>query len=359
MTLEPSEMTSAIEAVDLFCGVGALSYGLKQSGIQILCGYDVDTACQFAYEKNVGARFFSRDVETLTAEEVKAHFSGLNQSLLAGCAPCQPFSTYTRRYAEDHRWRLLEAFCRIATEVLPDYITMENVPSLAQYQSGKVFNAFCDQLSSAGYLVSWRIVKCEQFGIPQRRRRLVLIASRAKCVNPPTGNQGKLTTVRDAISHLPVLEAGSSNPDDLLHASAALSLLNLKRIRASKPGGTWEDWPASIRADCHKKSSGRTYRAVYGRMSWEDLSPTITTQAYGYGSGRFGHPEQDRAISLREAACLQSFPDTYQFVESSKDFSFSKVGRWIGNAVPVKLAEEIGLTIGGHVGLKREQTSGL
>jgi DNA (cytosine-5)-methyltransferase 1 len=343
-------MSRNIEVVDLFCGVGALSYGLKAAGLNVLSGYDLDADCRFAYQENLKAKFFARDVETLTPEEVKANYSCDSVRVLAGCAPCQPFSTYTQRKKKDRRWRLLQEFARIAVGVDPDFITMENVPALVRHRSGEVFSLFCSSLADAGYQISWQIVKCEEFGVPQRRRRLVLVASKGRAVELPAGKFDYPVTVKDAIGHLPRIAAGSTCRTDRLHSSAGLSEVNLGRIRASSPGGTWADWPMSMKASCHNKQSGSTYSAVYGRMKWEAPSPTITTQCYGYGSGRFGHPEQDRAISLREAACLQSFPDTYKFVPSGEKISFKRIGRWIGNAVPVKLARAIGQAIGNHVG---------
>ena len=331
--------------VDLFCGVGALSHGLKAAGFKILAGYDTDSNCRYAFEKNNDASFHARDVSKLTPREIGAHFSGQLPSVLAGCAPCQPFSTYKQRYSEDPQWELVKTFATLAVKVLPDFITMENVPALTRYKNGKVFAEFCRILGEAGYDVQWSIAKCEDFGVPQKRRRLVVVASRDYELPPllPT-NESKIT-VREAIGGLPHIVAGDGNETDPLHVSSSLTDINLKRIRASKPGGTWRDWPLSLRAKCHRRPSGKTYPGVYARMSWDEPSPTMTTQCYGYGNGRFGHPDQDRAISLREAAILQSFPPDYVFIPPDRKPSFTEVGRWIGNAVPVKLAEAIGTQI--------------
>lgn len=333
------------EVVDLFCGVGALSHGLKQAGFDILAGYDVDSRCKHAFETNNDAKFHARDVSKLTAKEVKAHFSGRVPSILAGCAPCQPFSTYKQRYEVDPQWSLVTKFAKLAVAVSPDFVTMENVPALLRYKNGRVFHDFCKRLTTAGYELHWTIAKCEEFGVPQRRRRLVVIASKAGGLRPLTPTHNAELSVRDAIGSLPALGAGKADPRDPLHAAPGLSERNLRRIRASKPGGTWRDWPKGLRAACHRKVTGKTYPGVYARMSWDEPSPTMTTQCYGFGNGRFGHPEQDRAISLREAAILQSFPDSYQFLPTGEKLSFKEVGRWIGNAVPVKLAEAIGNVI--------------
>jgi DNA (cytosine-5)-methyltransferase 1 len=333
------------EVVDLFCGIGALSHGLKQSGLKIVAGYDMDSRCKYAFETNNEAAFFARDVAKLTAKEIKSHFSGKVPSVLAGCAPCQPFSTYKQRYDEDPRWNLVARFAELAIEVKPDFVTMENVPALLRYKGGSVFKGFCNRLRKAGYQVNWKVAKCEEFGVPQKRRRLVVIAAKSGNLQPLVATHTEFSSVRDAIGNLPKLKAGEADSNDPLHTSATLSKLNLLRIKASKPGGTWRDWPEELVALCHRRSTGKTYSGVYARMSWDKPSPTMTTQCYGYGNGRFGHPEQNRAISLREAAILQSFPETYKFLPQNEKIALTEVGRWIGNAVPVKLAEAIGNVI--------------
>ncbi len=330
------------EVVDLFCGVGALSHGLKQAGFDIIAGYDTDRNCKYAYETNNDALFYSRDVSKLTPTEISRHFSRSVPSILAGCAPCQPFSSYKHRYNEDPQWSLVTKFAELAAEVRPDFVTMENVPALVKYKDGRVFLEFLSCLKDSGYKIQWSIAKCEQFGIPQKRRRLVVVASRYIEIPPLNPTHDSSISVREAIGWLPSIKAGRADTQDPLHVSSSLTGLNLMRIRASKPGGTWRDWPVRLRAKCHQRPSGSTYPGVYARMSWDKPSPTMTTQCYGYGNGRFGHPEQDRAISLREAAILQSFPLNYKFFPPGQKPAFKELGRWIGNAVPVKLAEAIG-----------------
>ena len=172
----------------------------------------------------------------------------------------------------------------------------------------------------------------------------MLVASLLGPVGVPHGSREPRTfkTVREAIGMLPVVEAGGNNPSDRLHAARSMSDTNHRRLKASKPGGTWLDWPLDLRAECHRRDTGITYGNVYGRMRWDEPSPTITTLAYSFGSGRFGHPEQDRPITLREAAVLQTFPRRYKFVQPRKRVYFARVGRMIGNAVPPKLARAIG-----------------
>lgn len=337
--------TGPPEVVDLFCGVGALSHGLKLAGCKIVAGYDVDSRCKYAFETNNDATFYARDVSKLSASEISQHFSGAGPSVLAGCAPCQPFSTYKLRYDEDPQWGLVRKFAELAVEVQPDFVTMENVPALLRYKGGYLFEEFKALLEVAGYQVSHSVAECERFGVPQRRRRLVVLASRSG--PPPELNPtgSGYTSVREAIGALPPLAAGATSESDPLHTASALSPKNLRRIKASRPGGTWRDWPVELRAECHRRRTGKSYPGVYARMEWDKPAPTITTQCFGYGNGRFGHPEQDRAISLREAAILQSFPPDYSFLAPGKPATMKEVGRWIGNAVPVKLAESVGCAI--------------
>jgi DNA (cytosine-5)-methyltransferase 1 len=336
---------NSIEVVDLFCGVGALSHGLRRSGLKVLAGFDIDESCRFAFEANNDAKFIHSDVSQVAAEEIKALFSVGSLKVLAGCAPCQPFSSYKYRYSEDPQWMLVEKFAKLAIEVAPDFVTMENVPALVTHRNGDVFKNFCTKLENNGYNVTWEVAKCEDFGVPQRRRRLVVLASKESCLRLKKSASAKASTVREAISNLPPIEAGEVHQADQLHTASGVSPRNLMRLRASRPGGTWRDWPEELRADCHKRPSGKTYPGVYARMSWDEPAPTMTTQCFGFGNGRFGHPEQDRAISLREAAILQSFPPEYKFLPQGEVPSFKKVGRWIGNAVPVRLAEAVGRAI--------------
>lgn len=333
------------EVVDLFCGVGALSHGLKNAGLRIAAGYDIDGRCKYAFEKNNGGKFYTKSVAKVSAAEIGSHFTEGNPKVLAGCAPCQPFSTYKQRYEEDPQWSLVSKFADLAAEVQADYVTMENVPSLLKYKDGKVFSDFQATLIGAGYKVQHTIAHCENFGVPQRRRRLVVIASRKRRLPPLSPGPVQKICVRDAIGNLPAVTAGERDEADPLHVASALSSLNLRRIRASRPGGTWREWPRELRADCHLRATGRTYPGVYARMEWDSPAPTMTTQCFGYGNGRFGHPEQDRAITLREAALLQSFPPNYEFLPPEEPILMKEVGRWIGNAVPVRLAEAIGALI--------------
>ena len=331
------------EVVDLFCGVGGVSHGFKRAGFRILAGYDVDEGCRFAFENNNDSRFVAKDLSKVTPDEVRSRFSAGVPSVLVGCAPCQPFSNYKKGKTDD-RWNLLKTFAKLAIEVEPDFISMENVSGLLEYQNGRLFEEFIKTIKTK-YRCYYEVIDCTEYGIPQKRKRLVVIAAKTKKVRLSRPKISALLTVRTAIEHLEPLEAGEASENDPLHRCSKLSNLNLKRIRASKPGGTWRDWPSNLVTKCHTVPSGKGYASVYGRMAWDTAAPTITTQCYGYGNGRFGHPDQDRGMSLREAAMLQTFPQTYQFFEEGKFPGFKAVGRWIGNAVPVALAEHIANSI--------------
>jgi DNA (cytosine-5)-methyltransferase 1 len=338
-----------IRGVDLFCGVGGLTHGLHGAGINIVSGVDIDEECRFPYEINNAGDFYAEDIENLSSAQVNEWLGNDETvSLLAGCAPCQPFSSYSRKTRKKD-WRLLDSFTRIVRECEPKLVTMENVPGLAKTA---VYSRFINTLKELEYhVVEIKRLNCLQYGIPQRRSRLVVLASKLGPIERPRPTHHKKTfrTVKHSIGHLPRISAGGRSPADPVHAAAGLSKLNLKRIKASKPGGTWRDWPKDLVADCHSRESGKTFPGVYGRMSWNGPSPTITTQAHGFGNGRFGHPSQARAISLREAAMLQTFPEDYEFIDSEEKINFTKLGRLIGNAVPVRLGEVIGKQLIKHV----------
>lgn len=337
-----------ISAVDLFCGVGGLTYGLRRAGIDVVAGLDVDASCRYPYESNNRTSFIEADVRNVSATGIAELFQSGKPRLLAGCAPCQPFSTYARparARAGVRDWSLVAKFAEIVREVKPELVTMENVPQLADHA---VFDEFLESLD--GYSIWWSIVQCAEMGVPQSRKRLVLMASNLGPDAPKLAEQVvPRQTVRETIEGLPRLEHGGRSASDPLHVASRLSELNLRRIKVSRPGGSWRDWPVDLRATCHKRTSGATFPSVYGRMEWDSVSPTITTQCFGFGNGRFGHPEQDRAISLREAALLQTFPPNYKFVTPGERVRFNRLGRLIGNAVPPKLGEAIGHALRSHV----------
>lgn len=346
-------------AVDLFCGVGGLTHGLLKESVPVYAGVDIDPKCRYPYEKNNRCVFVEEDVATLSGFEVASFFPADHIKILVGCAPCQPFSTYMRGKKERqlHKWGLLSAFARIIRESDPEIVSMENVPQL---EKELVFKRFVATLKKLGYCVTYSHVHCWMYGVPQMRTRLVLFASKYGPISlvAPTHHAGRWRTVRHAVASLEPITAGGISVRDSLHRSSALSAKNMRRIRASRPGGTWRDWSDDLVADCHKAESGQTYPGVYGRMVWDRPAPTVTTQCHGFGNGRFGHPEQDRAISLREAALLQTFPRRYRFTGPSESITFHHLGKLIGNAVPVRLGRIIGRSIMNHLNAQSAIPSG-
>lgn len=322
---------------------------MQRSGIDVRAGVDLDPGARFAYEHNNDARFIESDIGTLDPSDIARYYTKSSISCLVGCAPCQPFSTYRQgtHVKRDGRWGLLGAFGRLVEELEPQLVSMENVPSLLRHS---VFGRFVRTLTANGYNVWHDIVQSADYGVPQKRQRLILLASKRGPIELIKPTHRKHKTVRHAIAKLAPIAAGESHSRDTVHKSSKLSELNMRRMKASKPGGTWRDWPDELVADCHKRGQGTKYPAVYGRMEWDTPAPTITTECFGYGSGRFGHPEQNRGISLREAALLQSFPKSYKFVAPGEPVPMKLGGRLIGNAVPVRLGWAIGKSLIKHTG---------
>jgi DNA (cytosine-5)-methyltransferase 1 len=339
--------------VDLFCGVGGLTHGLRNAGLNVVAGVDVNATCKYAYEtNNAGAIFIESDVAEIPSEIIGEYYGDNDIKVLVGCAPCQPFSKYTKRYRKegqtDNKWTLLNAFADKIKDIEPHIVSMENVPELENEQ---IFQDFIRILESLNYHVYYEIAHCPNYGVPQSRKRLVLLASKLGEIEliPPEYTEENYITVRKAIGNMPRLKSGEKNLDDPLHFCTRLSKRNIERIKQSRQGGTWRDWDEDLQLKCHKKKSGKTYGSVYGRMSWDKPSPTITTQFYGYGNGRFGHPTQDRAISFREGAILQSFPPNYIFIDEDMVLNSREIGIHIGNAVPVELGRAIGVSIINHI----------
>lgn len=344
--------TKNISAIDLFCGIGGLSYGLKKAGIKVKVGIDQDTTCEYAYTKNNKADFIGNDISNLSGNNlIEKYWNQDEIKILVGCAPCQPFSTHSNKVKgkeNNGKWNLLNQFIRLVDETNPDIVSMENVPNLSNKD---IFRDFVSSLEAKGYSVSFGNVYCPDYGIPQKRRRLVLLASKFGEINliNKTSKPEKYRTTKGAIGHLEKLENGEKSEIDPLHFTTELTEINVKRIKASRPNGSWMDWSEDLRLACHKKASGSTYKSVYGRMSWDEPSPTITTQFYNFGTGRFGHPEQNRALTIREAALLQTFPKNYKFYKNVEDIALTKIGVHIGNAVPVDLGYVIGKSILKHL----------
>ena len=335
-----------MKAIDLFCGAGGLTRGLRRAGWDVVAGIDVDETVRETYAKNnPGAEFLAADLRSVSAENVRnlAGAVPASELLLAGCAPCQSFSKQRRRSPGARRSdaTLLREFGRLAAALQPAVVLMENVPGIASVPGFSSLRRFLTTLRECGYECDYGVLNARDFGVPQHRRRYVLLAARGPRAALPrpaaTGEQGGgIHTVRAAIGHYPPIRAGETHPAIPNHHAAKLSPRNVERIRATpKDGGSRRDWPDRLELDCHDRFPGFT--DVYGRMWWDREAPTLTSRCNSLSNGRFGHPEQDRAISLREAAALQTFPDDYEFFGGN-----TRTARWIGNAVPVSLAEALG-----------------
>jgi DNA (cytosine-5)-methyltransferase 1 len=349
MNNKPSVNFSKV--IDLFCGIGGLTNGFIQEGFEVAAGYDIDETCRYAYENNNNSQFINKDVALIEAQEINTLFNEAKVKILVGCAPCQPFSSYNFKNEKTDKWFLLNQFARLIDETNPDIVSMENVSQLLNFKKAAIFTNFVNSLVAKGYHVSYKVVSCQYYGLPQNRKRLVLLASKKAVIElvPPTHSKDNFVTVKDTIYDLPPLAHGQQSKADNLHKCAKLNDLNLKRIRQSIPGGSWKDWDKELQLKCHTKESGQGYVSVYGRMNWDSPAPTITTQCYGLGNGRFGHPEQDRAISLREAALLQSFPKNYSFTAPNALVHTRVLGTHIGNAVPPLLGKIIAQSIKTHI----------
>lgn len=344
-----------MRAIDFFCGAGGLTRGLLDAGLEVLAGFDADAQCKETYERNNGGvRFVEQDIRGLAAERVLRLLGSRRTAdvLMAGCAPCQPFSKHKngnsgfprkgRGYSREAT--LLGAFARLVEAIRPGQVLVENVPGLRNVQGYSTYRRFIKMLGSSGYSVAEGILDAKLFGVPQTRRRYVLIGIRrvrSKLPKPSFGTALQpYETVRHAISHYPPIRAGESHPLVPNHAAADLWDINLKRLACTPhDGGDRRAWPEELVLHCHR-GDPKGHSDVYGRMAWDKPAPTLTARCNSISNGRYGHPSQDRAISLREAASLQSFNDSYVFFGSNEH-----IAGQIGNAVPVRFAEALGRQI--------------
>lgn len=332
-----------MNAVDFFCGGGGMTRGLLNAGIDVQFGLDFNPACRETYEYNNNIPYKCCDITEVNHEDLIEEYPILadnDELLLVGCAPCQPFSNQRRSSTEHVAINLLDEFGRIVRGINPAHILVENVPGI-QNKGHAVFERFLETLNELNFNVIYDIVNAKNYGVPQSRRRLILIASRLFQPEIPSSTHGDglepYMTVRDAIENFPHIEAGETDDNIPNHRAASLSQRNLERIRTTPhDGGGRLDWGNDLVLNCH--NNGHTgHTDVYGRMRWDSVAPTLTSKCFSLSNGRFGHPQQDRAISLREAAAIQSFGNTYEFFGN-----VSEIGKQIGNAVPVLLAQRIG-----------------
>ena len=333
-----------MRAIDLFCGAGGLTLGLRRAGWDVVAGIDVDDAVGATYESNNSeAAFMPADLRSVTVEEIRilAGTTPSRELLLAGCAPCQPFSKQHRPGGPRNRAdaTLLGQFARLVRELEPRIVLMENVPGITAVPGFSSLRRFLKTLHDCGYECDHQVLNVRDFGVPQHRRRYVLLAARGSSVALPSPAKDAASdeaTVRKTIERFPALDAGEDNHSIPNHYAARLSTRNLQRIRATPVnGGSRRDWPEELKLACHRKTLG--FSDVYGRMWWDRVAPTLTSRCNSLSNGRFGHPEQNRAISLREAAALHTFPDDYEFFGAK-----NRIAGWIGNAVPVSFGEALG-----------------
>lgn len=343
-----------LTAVDLFAGGGGLSEGLKQAGFSIVGAVENDLNVVDTYRVNhPQAHLFDYDIRHLSAKELlnKCGLKKGELDLLTGCPPCQGFSTLTKQYnANDARNSLINEVTRLVEELYPKTIMIENVPGLKT--RGQVFlNDFLTTLDKLGYNYCYDVLQVADYGVPQTRKRFVLLASRIGKIRIPEITHERLgmkkpkwLTVKEAFKGLtsPMLLSESraiGGPKSLNWVvSRDLAEINISRLKHIPTGGNRFFIPDNLRPNCHKGNNSG-FSNVYGRMAWDAPSPTITGGCTTLSKGRFGHPEELRTISVREAARLQSFPDSYVFDSEFIDH----VCQMIGNALPVKFAEKMSI----------------
>jgi DNA (cytosine-5)-methyltransferase 1 len=341
-----------MNVVDFFSGCGGASCGFRRAGLNIIVGIDSNKNASETFALNFPeATIFNTDIRSLSPLDLEPKISNNPNSLLfSACTPCQPFSKQNRHKKQfDERIDLLGHFSRFIEHFLPDYIFIENVPGLRKYLFfGAPLENFTNKLSQLGYPEpSIKNIYAIHYGVPQWRPRLIIIASRHSKLHFPQPTHGlkngspNFSTVREWIGDLPPLKAGERSKDDEDHESARLSSLNIERIRNTPEGGNRDGWPLRLRLKCHLRMLSETgkegHSDVYGRLCFDKPASGLTTRCLSYSNGRFGHPTQDRAISLREAACLQTFPRDFRFTGALH----SKACQ-VGNAVPPLLAETFG-----------------
>ena len=334
-------MKKNIIGIELFCGCGGLTKGLSDAGINVVKGIDIDETAKMTYEENnPKAIFVEEDIRKISAKEL---MKGVNRRgkhlLLAGCAPCQPFSKHIKNSQHDKRRSLIQCFVNMIEKITPEYILVENVPGF-QRKSNRYHTNLIRILKKHRYHFDEKIVNAANYGVPQTRSRYVLLASRHHEIKIPSGVYGngkrEFKTVKDVIRQFPRIKHGTSSKKIPNHSSHKLAEINIERIKLTpKNGGSRKDIPEHMKLKCHKKHGGHS--DVYGRMSWDKPAPTLTCKCTSLSNGRFGHPTQNRAISVREAAALQTFPNNYIFYSCETTNAIH-----IGNAVPVLMAKKLG-----------------
>jgi DNA (cytosine-5)-methyltransferase 1 len=341
-----------LKAIDFFCGGGGMSYGMQKAGIKVLAGIDYEKSCQETYESNInGAAFLLEDVFELSAEVLQKRLSlqkNDDDLILIGCSPCQFWSIINTDKSKSTKSKnLLMEFHRFVEYFKPGYVVVENVPGVLRKKNESGLDAFINWLNNENYKVHFDIHNVNDYGVPQSRKRFTLIANRVTDITiEPLQTVGAKPVVGDflgVINGFPEVNAGHKDPSDFMHTVAGLKEINIKRLEKTEINGgsriSYMKDPA-LAPMCHFNDA-TNFKDTYGRMSWNKPASTITTKFFSISNGRFAHPVENRAISLREGAVLQSFPRTYKFHGSS----IGSIARLIGNAVPPKYAESIGKAI--------------
>ncbi len=330
----------------MFCGCGGMTRGLLDAGITVLRGVDIDTRVKDLYEQNNSpAKFVQKNVRSSTLPSIlgKIPRSKFDFLVLAGCAPCQPYSSLVKRRPRRNKGSLVAAFGRLVEKLEPDAVILENVPGLEGTKGGLIWTRFVNKLNRLGYLAKYETIDSKDYGVPQARKRLVLLAGKGFKIDlppmkygPKSHGQRKYKTVRTAIARYRAIRTGTKSRV-LNHISQRLDPVNLERIKLiPKNGGSLSDIPKKYWVRC-RRNHPKSHAETYGRMWWDKPAPTLTSKCTSLSNGRFGHPSQNRPISIREAAALQTFPPRYKFPNMP-----ALAGFWIGNAVPVQLARSLG-----------------
>ena len=323
-------------AIDLFSGAGSATAALKSSNFRVVAAVDNDPAACATYRLNhPSVRLFEEDIRSLDPYRMRNECLGSTRlDLMIICAPCQPFSSQNRQRGNDSRSQLLLDAARFVAALKPVVIFVENVPGITADRHSDLIAAFMEECGSQYQFTEPIRINAADYAVPQRRIRCVLMGARDAPVPElpePLTPEGNRCTVRQAIFELPRLTSGETSPDDPFHAARTHHMLTLRRLAAiPRNGGSRSALPKSLALACHKQP--KCYPDVYGRMSWDDVAPTLTTGCTDVTRGRFAHPEADRAITPREAALIQTFPCRYKFTGS-----LGAVASQIGNALPFAL----------------------
>lgn len=345
-------MKKSLKAVDFFCGGGGMSYGMQQAGIQVLAGIDYEEKCESTYKANIkGAQFIQADVFRLKETELQKKLrlkKNDDNLILIGCSPCQYWSIInTDKNKSLKSKNLLKEFHRFVKYLNPGYVVVENVPGVLRKKSESGLEYFIAWLKSNHYKVHFDIHDVSEYGVPQSRKRFTLIANRvSKRELKPIKVPGKKITVKDVLGEkngFKIVASGHVDKTDFNHTVSGLSEINLERLKyVPKNGGTRHGFANNpkLQLPCFL-GKDNMFTDTYGRLWWDKPAPTITTKFFSISNGRFAHPDEDRGLSIREGAVLQSFPKRYKF----RTNSIADTARIIGNAVPPKYAERIGIAI--------------